>query len=130
MLRCAVIMLILGTSAGLAQTRITPEQFMDRAAGRTLTFENMLDGRLVGVEEFLSRRQTVWARRDGSCTYGHVTLTEDQVCFRYEDQEHISHCWYPHDRNGTLVMQSLRGSVQEVTRITDLPVACQDAPLS
>ncbi|MFC6759370.1 hypothetical protein ACFQFQ_07480 [Sulfitobacter porphyrae] len=41
-------MLILGTTAGLAQTRITPEQFMDRAVGRTLTFESMLDGRLSG----------------------------------------------------------------------------------
>ncbi|OAN79874.1 hypothetical protein A8B82_07520 [Sulfitobacter sp. EhC04] len=130
MIRIAAILLILSTAVGGAQTLITPEQFIERAVGRTLTFANMHDGRIVGIEEFLSRQQTVWARRDGSCTYGHVTLTRDQVCFRYEDQEHVSHCWYPHDQGGTLVMQSPLGPTQQVTRITDLPVVCHDPPLS
>lgn len=130
MLRIATILLILSTVAAAAQTRITPEEFIDRAIGRTLTFESMYDGRVVGIEEFLSRDRTVWTRRDGSCTYGHVTLKEDQVCFRYEDQWDINHCWFPLDRSGTLIMQSLRGSRQRVSRITDLPVACYDAPLS
>lgn len=130
MVRAAAILLFLSASAGAGQTRITPEEFIDRALGNTLTFESVRDGRVVGIEEFLSRRQTVWARRDGSCTYGHVTLTEEQVCFRYEDQWDVDHCWFPHDRDGTLIMQSLRGSLQQVSRITDLPVACNDAPLS
>jgi hypothetical protein len=126
----AIILLMICAQTGAAQTPISPEEFIDRAEGRTLTFENIEDGRVVGVEQFLSRQQTVWTRRDGSCTYGRVTLTEQTVCFTYEDQWDVDHCWFPYDRDGTLIVQSLRGSLQQVSRITDLPVVCYDAPLS
>tara|TARA_R110002110_G_scaffold48959_9_gene145520 strand:+ start:274 stop:675 length:402 start_codon:yes stop_codon:yes gene_type:complete len=126
----AVAAVWVGAQTALAQSQITPDAFMDRAVGRTLTFESVRDGRTVGVEQFLSRRQTVWTRRDGSCTYGQVTLTDDMVCFTYEDQWNVEHCWFPHEQDGTLIVKSLRGSVQRVSRITDLPVVCYDAPVS
>ncbi|APE42998.1 hypothetical protein BOO69_05865 [Sulfitobacter alexandrii] len=113
-----------------AQTQLSPEEFMDHAAGRTLTFESLGTGRLVGIEEFLSRQRTVWARSDGSCTYGEVTLTDSQVCFRYEDQWGVNHCWTPYEVDGTIIVVSPGGSRQRVSRITDQPVACYDPPMS
>lgn len=129
LIRAALLWLGLAGGAA-AQTALTPEAFMDRAEGRTLTFESAATGRVVGIEQFLSRRQTVWAREDGSCTYGQVTLTEETICFRYEDNWGEAYCWVPYDDQGTLVVRSPRGAVQRVSRITDLPVLCEDRPMS
>ena len=114
----------------MAQTRITPEQFVGQAAGRTLTFRNYSTGNLVGVEQFLGPDRSVWARQDGTCTYGQINLREGTVCFTYEDSPDETHCWQPYVHNGDMLVISNSGDIQRVSDITDEPVICRDVPIS
>lgn len=113
-----------------AQDRITPDQFLDLAAGRTLTFDHYPGGSRVGVEEFLSRSRSVWARSDGSCTYGEITVEGLHVCFLYDDDPFNRHCWVPFTLDDRVLVRAESGEIQEVTRITDHPVQCRDVPTS
>ncbi len=114
-----------------AMELITPERFLDKAAGRTLTFRMEPSGQLVGVEQFISRVLTVWTRSDGTCTYGVVTIRDGQLCFVYDDDPDVSHCWYTFiDEGGLLVGMPSDMEVQRVTKITETPVGCRDVPLS
>ncbi|QFT60439.1 hypothetical protein FIU94_16535 [Sulfitobacter sp. THAF37] len=130
MLIRALLFCVTVSGAAHAQEQLTPDAFLDRAEGRTLTFKSAGTGRVVGIEEFLSRHQTKWAREDGSCTYGQVTVDGETICFQYEDNWGELHCWVPYDNAGTLMVRSPDGAIQHVTRITDLPVLCQDKPMS
>ena len=47
------------------QTLITPDDFLDAAVGKTLSFHEMSSGELVGEEQFLSPTLSVW-RMDGA----------------------------------------------------------------
>ncbi len=109
-----------------AQEQISPEEFLNRVAGRTATFSDFSSGRLIGVEEFLSRKRSVWERSDGSCAFGTVYTKDQQICFLYDDQaQPIAHCWTPfalHDR--LWVVGSQAGEVQEITEIADEKVSC------
>ena len=114
-----------------AQESLTPDDFLDRAAGRTLTFVSTPEGRLVGTEQFLSRSRSVYARADGSCAYGQVTVEGPELCFRYEDDPGRAHCWWPFAQDGTLhvrIADAASDEVQRVARIGDGPVTCTDAP--
>lgn len=113
-----------------AQTRLTPEAFLDRAVGNALTMETLFGGQTVGVEHFLSRSQTVWARSDGSCTRGQVTLRDELICFTYDDQPAVDHCWTPFLFEGDLVVRGTRGALQRVSEMSDVPVVCTDVPVS
>ncbi|SDF47408.1 hypothetical protein [Sulfitobacter delicatus] len=113
-----------------AQTLLTPDEFLDRAESRTLTFEDWPAGGLVGVEEFLSRQHSRWVHADGHCTRGQITVEAPYVCFRYEDDPGRAHCWLPFDYEGKLLVQSPEGNVQMVTEVTRRPLICGDAPIS
>jgi hypothetical protein len=113
-----------------AQTQITPEQFIDQAEGRTLTFLNFRTNNLVGVEEFITRDRTVWARDDGSCTYGRIELSETLICFHYEDMPGQAHCWMPYVHEGELLVISTSRDIQRVSEVSDDPVVCTDVPVS
>lgn len=126
----ALVAALLGAPAS-AQESLTPEAFLDRATGRTLTFVSTPEGRLVGVEQFLSRSRSVYARADGSCAYGTVTVEGPELCFRYEDDPGRAHCWWPFTRGGELhvrIADTASDEVQRVSRIGDGPVLCTDAP--
>ena len=123
-------LLALAASAAPAQERLTPEQFLDIAAGRTLTFDHYPSGARVGVEQFLSRVQSVWTRDDGSCTYGEITTDPLYICFVYDDDPGREHCWVPFTVEGRLIVRSPGGDMQEVTQVSDAPVGCTDAPMS
>lgn len=113
-----------------AQEQLTPDEFIDRAVGNTLTFDQFDDGSRVGIEQFLTRARSVWTRWDGTCTYGDITVEGAYVCFRYDDDPGVRHCWVPYDLDGRLIVRSVEGQVQEITRISKAPVICSNAPLS
>jgi hypothetical protein len=130
MIRVALLLGLLALPAA-AQERIAPEAFLDAADGRTLTFRTYPTGELVGIEEFLSRTRTVWARADRSCAYGRVEVRDERLCFLYDDEPGVEHCWVTLRRDTTLyVLMPGTGEVQRVSDITDKPVACTNAPLS
>jgi hypothetical protein len=110
--------------------QISPDAFLDRATGNTLTFELYPNGGIVGVEQFLSRSRTVWATPEGTCTYGKIELRGSQICFIYEDLPNPEHCWVPYAFEDKLVVVSSATSIQQVTQITQQPVVCEDAAIS
>lgn len=120
----------LAAAAAVAQQQISPDDVLDRADQRTLTFELFPYGGLVGVEQFLSRRRTVWATPTGTCTYGQIEIRGPQLCFIYRDLADPEHCWTPFDVDGVMVFVSSDFDRQQVTAITTRPVVCEDAPLS
>ncbi len=129
--RGAMLLTALLAGPGLAQELVDPNVFLDAADGNTLTFRADPNGELVGVEQFLSRSRTVWARANGSCSYGKVWVAEDRVCFRYEDRPDQDFCWLTLLDDGDFVVAMPEAAdVQRITRITQEPVSCVDAPLS
>ncbi|WP_299045331.1 hypothetical protein [uncultured Tateyamaria sp.] len=131
--RVATLLLCLCAAPAAAQDRLTPEQFLDLVAQRTASFSTFPDRQPVGTEQFLSRTRTVWARANGTCAYGTVTVTEGQVCFDYDDDPPgVRHCWVPFLRDARLFVASTDdlGEVQEVVEISDDPVGCTQVPIS
>ncbi len=91
----------------------------------------MPEGRLVGVEQFLSRTRSVYARADGTCSFGAVTVEGPELCFRYEDDPGRAHCWWPFSLKGELhvrIADAASEEVQRVARVADGPVQCTGAP--
>ncbi len=131
MIRGVVLLLACAVPAA-AQEQITAEQFLDRLTGKTATFVMMGTDDLVGVEQFLRRDRTVWARSNGTCAYGTVTVDGPLVCFAYDDEPtDRTHCWFPFERDGTLLVLDDEGDeIQEITSITDVPVACEPPAIS
>ena len=114
-----------------AQDQLTPDEFLDLAHDRTLSFSNVSSGNLVGVEEFLRRDLSVWADETGRCTYGRIEKRGPLLCFLYEDAPDPDNCWIPFSDEGTLLVLSER--TREVQRISDIsnePVICKGAPSS
>ena len=110
---------------------MSPAQFLDLVEGRTARFDLFPDGVHVGIEEFLSRDRSVWTRADGSCAYGRITTDTRQICFEYEDQPGLLHCWVPFVRDDRVFVIDTDGSeIQEITELSDVPVDCIDLPLS
>lgn len=124
--------LVVAAPAG-AQQSLTPEAFLDLADGRTLTFVDGETDALVGVEQFLGRDRTVWARADGTCAFGLVTVRGPEVCFEYDDDgpDEGPHCWWPLREGFRLYVRladAERESRQRIAAITDEPVACAGNP--
>lgn len=116
-----------------AQDRLTPEQFLDLVSQRTASFATFPDRVPVGTEQFLSRTRTVWARANGTCAFGTVSVENGQVCFDYDDDPPgVRHCWVPFLRDARMFVASTDdlGEVQEVVEISDDPVACTQMPMS
>lgn len=120
----------MAASGAQAQQQLSPDEFLDRAEGRTFTFEQFPRGGLAGVEQFLSRTRTVWAAAGGTCTYGKIELRGPQICFIYEAHPNPENCWTPFNSDDGLVVVATSGSIQRVTRVTREPVICEDDLLS
>ena len=127
----ALLDLTAAAAPAAAQEQIDPDAFLDRLAGRTATFAMINSGAVVGVEQFLRRDRTVWVTADGRCTYGTVDTRGPYVCFVYDDVPGVDHCWLTFSFGGALAVMSREADeVQEVTRITDEILQCEDRPLS
>ncbi|MDF1728940.1 MAG: hypothetical protein P1U53_14450 [Sulfitobacter sp.] len=129
MLRLALILCLLVPVQPRAQEQITPEEFLDRATGMTLTFRSYRSGRLVGEEQFLRRDLSVWTDVTGRCTYGVIEVRGPLICFIYDDAPDPENCWIIYDDQGEMLVQSLT-DLQRITRIEKRDLNCGEAPLS
>jgi len=131
-MRATFLALLCLTGPSMAQERITPEAFLAQVVGKTATVVHYKRRNLVGVEQFLDSARSVWARADGTCTYGHITQEAGMVCFAYEDEPlDRRHCWIPFQQGTRLFVVFPNGrEIQEVVELTDAPVTCTPAPTS
>lgn len=83
MLRALFILLVCLPTAGLAQTRLTPQEFEARVTGKTMTYSS--GGAPYGAEEYLENRRVRWSFLDGECQDGHWYVSGEQICFVYDD---------------------------------------------
>lgn len=128
--RAAAVTLALLPAPLAAQQLLSPDEFLDIAEGRTLTFRDATTGQLVGIEQFISRTESKWSRADGTCVNGDVTVQGAAICFDYPDDIR-THCWWPiQDTDGLFVRFAdlSSSSIQQVTEVTDDPVICEDVP--
>ncbi|WP_336508913.1 hypothetical protein [Ruegeria lacuscaerulensis] len=117
-----------------AQTRITPEAFLDAVQGKTVKFHDYPGGDLVGTEEFLSRSLSVWRMEGRGCVYGQVTTPNGQICFLYDDDpDGLPVCWWPFLHEGRLMVRLATFSyteIQEVLSISENGLDCPSTPIS
>ena len=117
-----------------AQTRITPEAFLEAVKGKTVTFHDFSTGELVGTEEFLSPVLSVWRMVGRGCVYGQITTPDGQICFLYDDDpDGIPVCWWPFEYKGKLMVRLATfadSEIQEVRSITEDGLNCPSAPIS
>ena len=86
---------------------------------------------MVGVEQFINPKLSVWAERSGRCSYGHIEIRGPLVCFLYENFPNPENCWVPFEDDGELIVMSTnKYEFQRVTEVTEDPVICEGAPLS
>ncbi|MES0824709.1 hypothetical protein [Ruegeria sp. SCP11] len=117
-----------------AQTRITPEAFLDAVQGKTVMFHDYPSGLLVGTEEFLSPTLSVWRMEGRGCVYGQITTPDGQICFLYDDDpDGVPVCWWTFEHEGRLMVRLAsfnRREIQEVRSITEDGLNCPSAPIS
>lgn len=120
--------------AAPAQEAISPDDFLDRAEGLTLSFHDLSSGVLVGTEQFLSRSLTVWKPPGQPCVYGRVFVDGPKLCFVYDYAvQKAPVCWWPFVEGDRLMVRLARLSnaqIQEVQRISDTPLDCPSQPTS
>lgn len=130
----AALLALLPGTAG-AQTLITPDEFLDFAHGKTLTFNLSGTDVQIGIEQFLTRSLSVWRPVGRDCVYGRITVEQNQLCFRYEDYEFPGpHCWYVFRKDDSFLVRTARlqnPQVQEIVNATKVPLSCPNpAPSS
>ena len=118
----------------LAQTRISPDAFLDAVIGKTVEFYNFPRGDLVGTEEFLNRSWSVWRMEGRGCVYGQITTPNGQICFLYDgDEDGVPVCWWPYLHEDRLMVRLAtfeRSVIQEAQSITEDGLNCPSAPTS
>lgn len=115
-----------------AQTRISPEAFLDRVMGKTVKFYDYSSDHLVGLEQFLSPTTSVWQEWNEPCVYGEISIEGGQLCFLYRELRPDPVCWWPFEMEDRLYVRlaSPQTQIQEVRDITPDPLACHSAPVS
>ena len=130
-MRLAAVLALLALPAAAQDAEMTPEQFLALAAGNTFDFVAAGSGQLVGVERFLSAERSVWAQPNGRCAYGEVVIRGAKICFFYDDEPGVPHCWTTFERDGAPHVQSVdNGEIQRVARISRDYVGCDGEPIS
>lgn len=110
---------------------MTPDAFLDLVDGRTVTFMLGQSDAVVGVERFMDRSRSVWTRADGGCALGEVSVRGAKVCFVYDDDPNVDHCWLPFREGGTIYVRStLSGEEQRLGSLEKRRLECVGEPLS
>jgi hypothetical protein len=126
-MRALILALMLAAPATAQETPLTPDDLLDRLVGTTAVFTSEPSGVRVGIEYFPSRMRSFWQRTGGRCVNGEMTVEDEFLCFRYEDQPDVAHCWAPFTEDGGLFVRSARsGQVQRVRPAGGLPFDCVD----
>ncbi|WP_217641165.1 hypothetical protein [Jannaschia pohangensis] len=129
----AILMGLLASGGAVwAQERpITPEVLLGRIEGRTMAFVDRRTGAVVGYERFLSRSQSQWRDENGKCVRGDVYVEGPTLCFRYEDEPSVAHCWLPFKEGPDVGYRStLTGEVQLMRDAEPADAECEIVPLS
>lgn len=90
-------------SAGVANAAdqpVSPSEFEAMVSGKTFAYST--GGAAYGAEEYLDDRQVRWSFLDGYCQDGEWYVSDDQICFVYEEIE-APQCWQFYLRNGRLM---------------------------
>lgn len=128
-------MLLLASATGAAaQSVITPEEFLDYAVGKTLTFSAFPSGRVIGREHFFRRDLSVWRFEGEVCVYGQITIQGRYLCFLYDDDaDGVPICWLPY-RSGELLLvrtpELVDAHTQMVTGVNEDGLQCPETPVS
>ena len=85
-----ILIFVFWSSALVAESLITPEEFEDLSTGKTLHFNNELGYH--GSEQYLSDREVRWRFANGLCQVGYWYDQGDAICFQYEN-EPAPMCW-------------------------------------
>ncbi len=129
--RLAACIAALAAPAAAQEAPMSPDTFLDAVAGRTVSFVLHPGGGLVGVERFVDRERSVWTRPDGRCALGEVTVRADKLCFAYDDDPSVDHCWWPFKEAGALHVRSTgSGEVQRVAGVKERLLGCEGEPMS
>ena len=132
MIRLGLLLAALALPAA-AQERLTPEEFLSRVTGKTVSFYARVSGQLVGVEQFLSPSLSVWRGQENKCVYGEITTPEGQVCFLYRDLGRTTPvCWFPFEMDGELMVMhaDLSRSEIQIAKFDERGLGCPETPLS
>ena len=126
-----VVAALTAAPVSAAEQAMTPDAFLDAVAGLTVRFELVPGDALVGVERFVDRYRSVWTRPDGRCALGDVIVRGDKLCFVYDDEPGVEHCWWPHKRAGELrVRSTTSGEVQRIAGRKERLLGCEGEPTS
>ncbi len=121
-------------TVAFAQTRISPEDFLSAVEGKTADFHEIHTGALVGIEQFLSSKLSVWWQPGLGCVYGQISVSNGQICFQYDDiGEGVYVCWWPFEHEGRLMVRESSfafAEIQEIRRISNDNLDCPNAPIS
>lgn len=129
--RAVLVFLLLALPAAAQERPLSPEAFLDAVEGLIVRFETADDGALVGVERFVDRDRSVWTRPDGRCALGAVDVRGEQLCFVYEDEPGVEHCWWPFEDGGDLFVRSTRtGEVQRIGGLSERLLGCEGELMS
>lgn len=129
MLRSATLALLLLVAApGVAQTRLSPDEYEALAVGRTLHYTHR--GQPFGAEQYFSGGRTLWRFATGQCSAGKWYADGANVCFDYEGNPRTL-CW-AFQRSGNRVRAHLLpdaevrepGFALDLSHIDDKPLAC------
>lgn len=133
LLGLACLFLVGLSPAALAQDRITPEEFLSRALGKTLDFHSARTGALIGREYFANPDETIWLPNGGLCERGILSTPDGKLCFDYASRPEGKICWVPFQFEGRIFVreaQLMGAEIQEVRRISDEILNCDPAPMS
>lgn len=129
-MRAAMIMLLLlagaANATGETSRPISEAEWRSMAQGRTLTYS-------IGDEVFALERYAPTGNRvelqfaDGTCYSGTWTFANDLYCFDWGFED--LHCFRHIDAGGRIFVFNVvdgedNGSVQEMTAVSDAPLAC------
>jgi hypothetical protein len=92
--------LFTASAAYAADQPVSPSEFEAMVRGKTFAYST--GGAAYGAEEYLDDRRVRWSFLDGHCQDGEWYVSDDQICFIYDEIE-APQCWQFYLRNGRLM---------------------------
>ncbi len=119
-----------------AQTLITPDEFLDFAAGKTFKYHYAESGELAGIGYYDGRQRSVYRPQGGECLYGKIVKYEEKLCYIYEGfpvTQGQNNCWFASKFDDLVVMASASRSDDRPIYLGEIqrrPPSCSNTPTS